>query len=176
LVDANVVESIIRLRLEDSADAAMNSLQITEALALKLVSHFDDLVHTFILLDNYSAEPLRRCIRSDVSDEVLGKILAKCAVFLEESQPNMSHYEEEISKYLKFVSLVIDSKFLSWHVNSGSVGASLARLSAAVDQYRRVIVAGQLGKMKSEGSQIASLLKKKTDPQSNGKIFYCDLK
>ena len=171
-----VIEGIIANNLGESANAAIQSLQITEPLAMRLVSHFSELLDVFITNDAYATDSLRKTVRNDVNDESLGRMLTLCAVFLEGALDTFPKLDDKISKYFKFVSVVVDSKFLNLFVKSGSLGGPLSRLSALVGRYRQKLFAEHQLRMKSEGTDLDIALKRKTDPKVEGKIFYCDLK
>lgn len=172
----SVIERIIAHNLAESANAAIQSLQLTESLAIRLVSHFNELLDVFISNDAYATDSLRKTFRNEVNDETIGRMLTLSAVFLEGALDTFPKLDDKISKYFKFVSVVVDSKFLKLFVKSGSLGGPLSRLMALVCRYRQKLFAEHQLRMKSEGTDLDIALKRKTDPKVVGKIFYCDLK
>ena len=172
-----VVDNIIRLSLSNSALACVNSLYVSEREAVRLLSAFDSLLEPFLLQGNYSADKLRAAIRDDSSDEAVARLIERCTVFLEESVSSLSSKDAVvIEQYIRFLSVVIDSKFISWYVKSGSMGSPLARLTALMNRYRRTLFNDQQSRAKPMGSAIEEILKRRTNPKADGKVFFHQLK
>jgi hypothetical protein len=143
---------------------------------MQLVSNFENMLGIFLESNNYSADRLRQTIREDVSDEALVRIVTNCTMYLEEALPVVTEKRDEISRYIKFVSIVVDSKFVTWYVKSGSLGGPLARLTALINRYRRVLYNDQQERAKSDGSAIEAALRRRADPSVEGRLFYHQLK
>jgi hypothetical protein len=169
-----MVDGIIRLLLRDSAAAALECESLSETDALRIICKFDDLLEPFLVSNNYSSDKLRQAIKEDFTDEELCRLLNRCIAILEEC--NLANDRTRIGRYVRFLSLIVDAKFIGWYVKCGTIGIPIAKLTAIINRYRRSLFNDQQLRTKSEGSQIENLLKKRADPQTNGKIFYHQLR
>ena len=171
-----LVSGIIRLSFSESAEAALQSVYISEREAMRLLSTFGDLLGVFLESNNFSADRLRQTLHEDMSDEALARIVTQCTVYLEECLSAVTDKREEVSRYIRFVSIIVDSKYVTWYVKSGALGGPLARLAALINRYRRSLFDDQQARAKAADSEIESTLRRKTDASTDGRIFYHQLK
>ena len=165
---SDVVGGIIRLKLNQSAQAAITSPHISERESIHILTKFTDLIEPFLLANNYSSDRLRQVIREEIAEEALLSIIDHCTLMLENALSSLLDKRSEMLKYVRFVAILIDSKFVQWYVKSSW---DLQRLTKVVNQYRQALFKDQQLRAKSDGSQIADLIRQKTDPKFNGKVF-----
>jgi hypothetical protein len=173
-----VVDAIVRCSMCLAGEEALKSFEISEVQAFRLISNVEGLVDAFIRYGNYSPDRLRVAIKQEGQDEALVRIINKCVEFLETTSAEWSDKTEDIIKYINFVSLVVDAKFVTWYVRSGSIGGPLARLTAIVNRYRSVLFTDQQNWMKSSESstKLEMNLQSRTEPRYDGRLFYYELK
>ncbi len=171
-----MVDSIIQRSLELAANEAIFSFELSEHQAFRLVSSFESLLEPFILSQNYSADKIRAAVRECVDDSVLASIITKCADYLEEAFEKAPEVSDNVTRYVQFVSLIVDSKFLNWYVRSGTIAGPLSRLAAVVGRYRSALFNDQQTRMKSGSSELDSALRSKMPPRFDGNLFYYELK
>ncbi len=174
-LSGSLLDSIVTRSLQQSALEVLASSDLTEQQAFKLVSHFDSLLKPFISSSNYGSDKLRAVIRQEANDETLVRMITACVDYLEENC-DPSADPEVVSKYVQFVSLVIDSKFVNWYVRSGPIAGPLSRLAAIVNRYRQSLFADQQNRMKSGCGELDSSLQAKAPPRYDGNLFYYELK
>lgn len=143
---------------------------------MRLICKFSDLLHPFLSTSNYSVDKLRSVIRDDCTDQEISVLLQKGTEYLDEALNGIAEKQELVLQYFRFLSIVIDAKFLNWYVKSGSMGSPLAKLMALVNRYRRALFNDQQSRSKAEGSEIEAALKKKTDPKPDGRLFIHQLR
>lgn len=169
-----IVDGILRLSLQESALAVIQTVELSEREAVRILGKFDDLLEIFLASSNYSPERLRLAIREESTDEQLAKWIDRSIAVLDECVPTGD--QARISRYIRFLSLIIDAKFMNWYVKCGTMGIPIAKLTAVINRYRRSLFNDQQVRAKSEGTEIERFLKNRTDPRPNGKIFYHRLK
>ena len=175
MVSDPLLESIIGRSLEQSATELLASSELTERQTFRLVSHFDALLKPFIIASNYSPEKLRTVIRQESDDATLIRMITACVDYLEDSC-DPSADPVEVRKYVQFVSLVVDSKFVNWYVRSGPIAGPLTRLAAVVNRFRQSLFLDQQDRMKLGCSELDSMLQAKAPPRFDGNLFYYELK
>lgn len=170
-----LLDSIAQRSLDQSAMEALSSADLTEQQSFKLVSNFGSLLNLFITLGNYSPDKLRSVIRQEADDETLVGMITACVDFLEENcEPTAD--ATVVSKYVQYVSLIVDAKFVNWYVRSGPIAGPLSRLAAVVNRYRQALFANQQDRMKSGCGELDSALQAKAPPRFDGNLFYYELK
>ena len=176
-ITEQLLDAIVRHSLTKSGVAALKSFEISEAQCLRLISSLDELIDPFIRQGSYSADKLRSAIKQECSDEALARVFTKCAEFLESSSASWSADVEGLMKYLSFVSLAVDAKFVNWYVRSGAIAVPLAKLAAIVSRCRNALFKEQQAWIKMEsGKNLEATLVQRTAPRKDGKLFYYELK
>jgi hypothetical protein len=115
-------------------------------------------------------------IREELSETDVESIMIQCIDRLETLLAEFDSKGEDISRYVKFVSIIVDSKFVGWFVRSGAMGGALSRLALLIKGYRRALFNHQQERMKSDGSRMEKVLKHRSDPKSEGKVHFHKLK
>ena len=157
----------------EAALASVESCGISVRESIRLLSRFDNLFDAFLGGNSYSVSRLRECIRCDVCDDELFLILDKCTLVLEDSFDDLL----EMERYIEFVSLIIDARFLTWYVKGEGVeiGSRISRLTAIISRYRRALFSHEQGEIKSHKSSMFQLLSKKIEPRYNGRVFFHEI-
>lgn len=175
---STLVSDLIKLNLTESALAAIGSYRICEADSIRLLSHFDNLIEPFLRANSYTVDKLVGAVRSSATDEDLLRIIEKCTLHLEESLASVGENGDELEKYVRFVSVIIDARFMSWFVKSDGVdvGSRITRLTAVINRYRRALFVDQQQRLKGRNSDTFQMLSKKVEPKYDGRLFYHELK
>ena len=150
--------------------ASIGSLCITESDSIRLLGHFEDLLPVFLSTGHYNPEKLRHCVRNEMSEESVFNLIDKCTLYLEQSID-----VSELERYIDFVSLIIDARFMSWFVKGDGAGSHITRLTAVVSRYRRQLFLEQQKQIKGSDSEIFSFLSNKIEPKYDGRLFYHQL-
>lgn len=176
-IDSDVVtDAILRCQLREACSAAVKSRLWSERNALRLIAKFDGVLDLFLVTNNYSSEKLKVALREELSETEVESIIIKCVDRLETLLAEFESKGENIARYVKFVSIVVDSRFVDWFVRSGKMGGALSRLAVLMKGYRRALFTHQQERMKSEGSRMEKVLKHRSDPKSEGKVHFHKLK
>lgn len=170
-----VTDAILRLNLFESSRAAVQCQVWSERNALRLIAKFEGLLEMFLESNTFSIDKLKNAVREDLTDEQVQSLVVQCSTSLESWFSEIDRRREIISRCVRFVSIVIDARFVGWFVKSGPMGAPLSRLTALVKRYRERLFREQQNRFKPEGSEIDKMLKSRADPKADGKIFFYQL-
>lgn len=174
-----VVDTILRLKLKAAIRAALLAASINTMDALRLLVKNPEYLSEFLLADNYCASSLRRALSTDElpEDDILA-LFDQSIEFLEQSLATLENNLDETDRYVRFLSLLADGKFMKWFLSmntSVGPGQRVARLAAIINRYRRALVNRQQERVKSGNSCVGRVLNRHVDPQYNGQVFHHSL-
>ncbi len=175
-VTSVVVDTLLRLQLSNSVRSALVSASISGVDALRLLVKNPQHLSSFLLANNYCSVSVRNALSGDViPDEDILVLFDHCIAYLEESLGSVENHLEEADRYIRFLSLLTDGKFMKWFLSmssSAGPGQRIARLAAIINRYRRTLVQRQIQRVKSGKSCVGRLLEQNVSPQYNGEVFH----
>jgi translation initiation factor 2B subunit (eIF-2B alpha/beta/delta family) len=169
------MECIIRADLHGAAHVAIGMVNISEREAVRLVSKYPTLIETYLNTNNYSPNKLRDAVRGSLSDEQVLGLIDACISILEESLESVDNKRDELIQYIRFVSALVDAKFIQWYVKAsgGSItGTRITRLAAIINKYRRTLYTDQHARIKAGLQSTDLLIKNNREPRHDGRVFF----
>lgn len=177
-----VVDSIVERNLRSSAEEAIMSPVISERDGLNLLMKFNDLIDTFLSRDDFDPVKIKDAVKDTVSDNDALAILDLLIQRLESSLEDIDNQSQtHLIRCMRLVSMIIDGKFISWYVKStggSQTGTRLARLTAVVSKYRKLVIQDQqqcIRKGGEEGEKTETLIRSNQQPKHDGRIFFHSL-
>jgi len=169
-----VIACVCQHSLQGAARAAIEVVSIGEREAMKLLSKFPSLIESYLNSNSYSVSNLREAVRESMSDEEVLALIDTCIITLEESLDSVGTKRPELVNYIRFLSTLVDAKFVQWYVKAsgGSVtGTRIARLAAITNKFRRTLYTEQHERIKTGLESTSRLIKDNREPQHDGRVF-----